>query len=186
MAFDPTTMGPDPALRPLPPAHVAALLAAARDHVVGELSAMGDELGQWRPAPGEWSVNECVGHLLEADRRGFAGRIRRMLAEDGVTEVGWNQLEVAAARRDWERPVAAVLEEFCAGRDDGIALVQGLSSDDLGRTALHATVGLVTVADLLNEWVFHDRNHIRQLLANTQARVWPVMGNTQRFTRPTT
>jgi hypothetical protein len=27
----------------------------------------------------------------------------------------------------------------------------------------------------------HDRNHLRQLLANVQAGVWPHMGNAQRF-----
>ena len=41
-----------------------------------DASRSGDD-GGWRPAPGEWSANECVGHLIEAERRGFAGRIRR-------------------------------------------------------------------------------------------------------------
>lgn len=184
MGFDPTDVVAPPDLAPLAPAQVAAFLAAARDHVVEELTAMGDAVGGWRPAPGEWSANECVGHLIEADRRGFAGRIRRILAEDGVAEVGWDQIAVAAARRDWERPVAAVIEEFATGRNEGIALVTALAPSDLDRSAEHAAVGRVTVGELLQEWVFHDRNHIRQLLANAQARAWPRMGNTQRFTRP--
>jgi hypothetical protein len=145
---------------------------------------MDDAVAQWRPAPREWSANECVGHLIEADRRGFAGRIRRILAEDGVAEVGWDQLAVAAARRDWERPAADIVEEFRRGRDEGIAVVEGLAPEDLDSYAVHNVVGRVTVRELLQEWVFHDRNHIRQLLANAQARAWPVMGNTQRFTRP--
>jgi hypothetical protein len=37
---------------------------------------------------------------------------------------------------------------------------------------------------LLREWCFHDRNHVRQLLTVVQARAWPVMGNTRRFTVP--
>jgi hypothetical protein len=60
--------------------------------------------------------------------------------------------------------------------------VEGLAADDLGRSAIHSSVGRLTVSNLLNEWVFHDRNHIRQLLANTQALAWPVMGNSRRFT----
>jgi hypothetical protein len=184
MGFDPTDVVAAPDLAPLTPVQVAGFLAAARDHVVGELTAMGDAVSQWRPAPGEWSANECVGHLIEADRRGFAGRIRRILAEDGVAEAGWDQIAVAATRRDWERPVADVIEEFRAGRDEGIALVAGLEPSDLERHAVHAVVGRVTIGELLQEWVFHDRNHIRQLLANAQARAWPAMGNTQRFSRP--
>ncbi len=73
---------------------VAVYLRAARDHVVTELTAMGDDVARWRPTPDEWSANECVGHLIEADRRGFAGRIRRILAQNGVAEAGWNQLDV--------------------------------------------------------------------------------------------
>jgi hypothetical protein len=37
------------------------------------------------------------------------------------------------------------------------------------------------VGELLGEWVHHDRNHVRQLLAVTQARVWDQMGNARRF-----
>ncbi len=77
-----------------------------------------------------------------------------------------------------------IVDEFVAGRDDGIALVEGLGSDDLDRFAIHRTVGRVTVTNLLHEWVFHDRNHIRQLLANAQARAWPAMGNARRFSHP--
>jgi hypothetical protein len=42
-------------------------------------------------------------------------------------------------------------------------------------------VGRLTVRDLLYEWVHHDRNHLRQILANVQAFAWPHMGNARRF-----
>jgi DinB superfamily len=184
MGFDPADVTATEGLRPLRPAEVAVFLRAARDHVVGELTAMGDPLAGWRPAEGEWSAIECVGHLIEAERRGFAGRIRRILAEDGVAEPDWDQVGVAAARRDRERPVAEVVAEFVAVRDNGIALVEGLREADLERAAVHRVVGRVTISNLLGEWVFHDRNHIRQLLANAQSRAWVGMGNTRRFSHP--
>jgi uncharacterized damage-inducible protein DinB len=183
MGFDPTTLPRDPEGAVLPPAAVARLLAASRDTIVAELRGLGDELASWPPGEGEWSAKECVGHLIEADRRGFLGRIRRILAEDGVAEVGWDQVEVAAGRRDRDRPLDDVLAEFTTLRDEGIALVETLAEADLDRYAVHAVVGRVTVRDLLQEWVFHDRNHVRQLLLSAQARVWPVMGATRRFTR---
>lgn len=184
MGFDPADVTATEGLAPLRPADVAGLLRAARDHIVTELTAMGDPLGGWRPTPDEWSASECVGHIIEADRRGFGGRIQRILAENGVAESGWDNVGIAAERRDWERPVTAIIEEFTAGRDAGIAVVDGLREDDLERYALHAVVGRVTVQNLLHEWVFHDRNHIRQLLANSQARAWPAMGNARRFSHP--
>ena len=184
MAFDPTSVGTPggPGRGPLTLEQIASLLEAAESHVVAELESLGDELAGWRPAPGEWSANECVGHLIEADRRGFGGRIERIRSVDGVAEVGWDQVAVAAARRDWERPVAELIDEFRTGRRAGIALVRSLRLDELGRHAVHDRAGVLTIADLVHEWVFHDRNHIRQLLANAQARVWPAMGGARRFT----
>jgi hypothetical protein len=61
-------------------------------------------------------------------------------------------------------------------------MVRGLRPDQLGRICRHGKVGELSVSDLLHEWVHHDRDHTRQLLANVQARVWPHMGNAQQFT----
>jgi len=58
---------------------------------------------------------------------------------------------------------------------------RGLGPKDLARAGLHPDVGTLRVDELLGEWVHHDRNHIRQMLAVTQARVWRQMGNARRF-----
>ena len=167
----------------LAPERIADLLAASATTVVAELLALGDE-GGWRPEPGEWSANECVGHLIEAERRGFAGRIRLILAGPRGSTValeGWDPPAVAEARRDHRRSGAELAAEFDAMRADSIRLVRDLAPPDLGRAGLHPEVGLLRVDGLLGEWVHHDRNHIRQMLAVTQARVWGQMGNNRRF-----
>jgi hypothetical protein len=184
MPFDPADVSPIEGLEPLSTDHVAALLKASAAHISAELMALGDRWAQWRPAPGEWSANEALGHIIEADRRGFGGRIRRILAVDGVEEHGWDQLAVAAERRDHEKTVTAILDEFATGRTAGLDLIASLDEADLERHAMHDRVGLVTVRNLLHEWVFHDRNHVRQILANGQARAWPAMGNARRFSHP--
>jgi hypothetical protein len=184
MPFDPADVDPVEGLEPFTTAEIAALLRASAAHITAELTALGDRWAQWRPSPGEWSANEALGHIIEADRRGFGGRIRRILAVDGVAEHGWDQVGVAAERRDHEKTVAAILDEFATGRSAGLELIASLTDADLERHAVHDRVGRVTVRDLLHEWVFHDRNHVRQILANSQARAWPAMGNTRRFSHP--
>jgi len=162
---------------------IAELLMASTAVVVGELAALGSE-GGWRPEVGEWSANECVGHLLEAERRGFAGRIRQILAApsgEPADLVTWDPPLVAEARRDNLRSGPDLADEFATLRADSVDLVRGLRPEDLGRFGIHPHVGRLGVDELLGEWVHHDRNHIRQLLAVTQARVWPQMGNAQRF-----
>jgi hypothetical protein len=168
---------------PLPPAVLAELLAASAATIEAEMHALGSD-ARWHPAEGEWCVNEVLGHILEAERRGFNGRIRTILAEDDPTFEGWDQRGVAAARRDCERDPAELLAEFLDIRGDSVALVRSLGAADLGRSGVHGVVGRVSVADLAAEWVHHDRNHVRQMLANTQARVWAQMGNAQRFSAP--
>jgi hypothetical protein len=165
----------------LAPRRIAALLGASLATVEAEIAAMDVEVAQWRPAPGEWCANEVVGHLIEAEQRGFAGRIRTIIAEDRPRLVPWDQPAVAAARRDCEKSGPALAAEFRTLRTASLELVNGLRSADLDRAGIHPAVGELRIRDLLGEWVHHDRNHIRQLLANTQARVWPQMGNAQRF-----
>jgi DinB superfamily len=158
------------------PATVALLRA--------ELAAVPERVLVWHPAPGEWCVKEVLGHLIEADRRGFAGRIRIILDADTPALQGWDVVAVAAARKDCVKPAAALLDELAALRPDGAALVGRLIAADLERAGRHPTVGLLRVGDLLQEWVHHDRNHVRQALANVQSYVWPAMGNAQKFSRP--
>lgn len=179
-----TPDGDAPHLAPLPIETIAGLLEASVATVVAEIEALGVH-GGWRPADGEWSANECVGHLIEAETRGFAGRIRGILAAERPDIPpdleSWDPPAVAAERRDHERDGRTLAAEFAARRRDGVELVRSLRPADLDRSGIHPQVGELRVAELLGEWVHHDRNHIRQLQAVTQARLWGQMGNARRF-----
>ena len=168
---------------PLPLGMIAELLAASSSTIAAEMRALGDDAG-WHPAPGEWCANEVLGHILEAERRGFNGRIRTLLAEPDAVLAGWDQLAVARDRRDCERDPEVLLAEFLPLRADSIALLRSLAPEDLERAGTHDKVGHLTIADVAAEWVHHDGNHVRQMLANTQSRIWPQMGNAQRFSAP--
>lgn len=165
----------------LTPPEVAACLEAAMATLRAELGALPERVVAWHPAAGEWCAKEVVGHLIEAERRGFAGRIRIILGAERPALQAWDQTEVARARHDCGRPISALLDELAGVRRDSAALVRALTAADLDRAGQHPKVGLLRVRDLLQEWVHHDRNHIRQALANVQAYVWPAMGNSQKF-----
>jgi hypothetical protein len=165
----------------LTPVEVAACLDAAMATLRAELGALPERVLAWHPAPDEWCAKEVIGHLIEAERRGFAGRIRIILAGDRPALQAWDQQDVARARRDCARPATALLDELAALRRESAALVRGLRLADLDRGGDHPKVGFLRVRDLLAEWVHHDRNHIRQALANVQAYVWPALGNSQKF-----
>src|SRR5688572_32835658 len=108
----------------LTPAQVAALLAATSATIQQTLAAMPPALLTWRPAPGEWCVLEVLGHLIETEERGFAGRVRTLLAEDRPRFSGWDPDEVSRERRDAERDPAEVLGEFTRRRAASVALLE--------------------------------------------------------------
>ena len=77
-----------------------------------------------------------VGHLIEADRRGFAGRVRAAVAEVRPTFTPWDQPGVALERRDQEKNPADLVAVATIG-----ANLQGLgdftvvlAGDSQGRT----------------------------------------------------
>ena len=170
--------------RPLAPGDTARLLESAATAIRAELTALSDDVLGWHPAPGEWCVKEVLGHLIESERRGFAGRIRIILASDTPALEGWDQAEVARSRKDCARPMRGLLDELAALRAESAVLVRGLGAPELKRGGRHPKVGVLSVGDLLQEWVHHDRNHTRQALANVQAFVWPAMGAAQKFSAP--
>jgi len=163
------------------PQEVAGVLGQSGDALAGLLRSLPPEVASWRPAPGEWCVNECVGHIVEAEKRGFAGRIRIILGENEPELQTWDQPAVAAARRDCDKPPASLLAEFEPLRSESLELVRSLKADELRRGGIHPKVGRLTVDELLHEWVHHDGNHLRQAYANVQAYVWRDMGNARRF-----
>jgi hypothetical protein len=169
---------------PLAPRQAAALLGTMPILLQAEFEAAPAALLRWRPAPGEWCLLEVVGHLIETEERGFAGRIRTILADEQPRFMTWDPSAVARARRDEERDPVELLVEFTGRRASSVALVEALTVSDLDRGGDHPEVGFLTVNDLLHEWIHHDANHLRQILANVQAYTWPQMGNAQRFSTP--
>ena len=166
------------------PSQIAGLLQATSTILRAEAGALEPAQLQWRPAPDVWCINEVIGHLIEAEERGFAGRIRTILASEMPEFATWDQPAVARARNDCTRDGRALLREFAALRASSITRVESLQPGQLNRSGHHPVVGVLTVNDLLHEWVFHDRMHLQQVLDIVKALVWPHMGNSRRFSAP--
>lgn len=193
---DPQAQQPDPSPTAAPreaapppgparrlPLDLVRLLHASTNALAAEVWALGGEAAL-RPAPGEWCANEVLGHLIEADQRGFAGRIRAVVAEDRPAFTPWDQPGVARERRDQEKDPADLVAAFLAARERDLAWVAELDPSLMTRVGIHPAVGELSVGDLLNEWIHHDREHLAQMLAISQAFVRPFMGNALKFSQP--
>jgi hypothetical protein len=164
---------------PLDPQRIAALLRAFPAVLEAEVRSLPPDVLRWHPAPGEWCVPEALGHLVETEQSAFVDRIRAILAGGEALLPSFDPVGAAHQRRDCDRDVADLLREFASLREASAGFVAGLRADDVGRAGQHDSIGRVAVGDLLHEWVFHDRDHLRQVMANVQRYVWDHLGNTR-------
>jgi DinB family protein len=124
-----------------------------------ELSETVDEaLLRQTPAAGEWSAFDCLRHLVEAEREVFPVRVRCFL--EGRDFPAFDP-DAAAALAD-ERTLRELVDQFVALRAASLELLATLTSADLDRTAKHATLGLVTLGQMVHEWAAHDLMHTVQ------------------------
>jgi hypothetical protein len=165
------------------PELASRLLRASAAAIAAEVRALPVELARRHPAVGEWCALEVVGHVIEADRRGFAGRIRLLVSQDEPRLETWDQAAMAAARDDCRREPDALVRELLELRQDGARMLDDLAPWELERGGQHPTVGRLTVGEVMHEWVHHDRAHLKQLVELSQAFAWPNMGNAQLFSR---
>lgn len=110
------------------------------------------------PRAGEWSAADCLQHLVDTERFVFPARVRAILASQ----------DFAAYDPDAEGTVnttqtpTQLAAEFANLRAESLPLLASLTPADLPRTARHADLGVVTLEQLLHEWVGHDLMHTVQ------------------------
>src|SRR3990172_8014823 len=137
----------------LTPARAAGLLRASIATLRAEAEALGIDGLRWHP-----------GRRLES----------------------WDPEQIARERRDCERDGRELIEELASLREASVRLVEELRPKQLELSGEHPQVGTLRIGalriiDLLHEWPHHDRAHVKQVLSNAQAYVWPHMGNAQKF-----
>lgn len=165
----------------LSPQQIADALNSTATMLHAIFTALPEEVLHWHFDPNEWCVNQVLGHLIQTEEAGFSQRIKKMIVENEPQLISLNQDEEAVERKDCERNSLELLQEFIKLRKDSCDLVNGLKVSDISRGGKHPDVEHITVNDLLNEWVYHDQDHFRQIMDILQRFVWDNLGNTQKF-----
>ncbi|HYW24275.1 MAG TPA: DinB family protein [Terriglobales bacterium] len=117
-----------------------------------------DELLQRPPAAAEWSAAECLTHLLVTERFVFGARLRAIVQGGDMPAFDPN----APREPEAERTPREVARALGAERDANLAVLQGLTPDDLERSARHPQYGSVPLRVVLNTWAAHDLQHTVQ------------------------
>lgn len=117
----------------------------------------------WKPAEGAFSVIEQVCHLRDIEREGYGGRIRKMLDENqpSLPDIDGDRL---ARERDYNsQDFETALSDFAGARQENMNLVRTLSADQLSRSGMLETVGMITIDGLLLLMRDHDQAHRKEL-----------------------
>ena len=116
-----------------------------------------------KPDGDEFSFVEQACHLRDIEREGYAVRLRRLLAEKDPLLADIDGAALARERRYAEQEFEPAADEFAQVRTENVAVLRGLSAEQLGRTGRFEGVGEVTVGELLKMMHEHDREHREQL-----------------------
>ena len=140
------------------PANVAGTTASAVQSLVKEA---GSDLHK-RPAAGEWSVLELVGHLVDAEIV-MSGRYRWAISQDEPPLLGYDQdLWVARLHHNEAQP-DELLAVFSALRAANLRLWRGSTAADRDRVAMHAERGPESYGLMFRMLAGHDRFHLNQM-----------------------
>src|SRR6266550_2459916 len=139
----------------------AQVQAATRAGLVAVLEDTGSDL-RTTPAPGEWSVLELLGHLVDAEIV-LSGRCRWVLSHDRPPLLGYDQDRWVERLRHNDDPPDALLEVFSTLRTANLRLWNRSSADDRQRVAMHAERGPESYELMFRMLAGHDRFHLNQM-----------------------
>lgn len=117
-----------------------------------------------RPGPeGGWSARQVAHHLADSEATAFV-RLRRLVAEDGPTIVGYDEPEYAR-RLHYDRPIGSSLAVLRAVRAASLELLEALTPDEWERSGTHSESGSYSVDDWLSIYATHSHDHSAQIRA---------------------
>ncbi|HVB35593.1 MAG TPA: DinB family protein [Candidatus Acidoferrales bacterium] len=140
-----------------------------------------EEQLRWKPSMERWSISEVLAHLADVEVTGFRERIERMIESDTPHLASYDQNAQYQAGRYSSGSAREHLKVFCHERDRSLSWLRYLPESILARKGQHAAFGAITVAQLMNEWAFHDLGHIRQIAELFRSRAFfSAMGPFQK------
>jgi hypothetical protein len=133
----------------------------------------------WRPSSERWSIGMVLAHLADVEIKGFRSRFEAMLGADRPLLPSYDRW--APFRPQTQFDPYAEMARFEEERGGTLALLQGMP-DGAGERSGRHELGIITVAQLLNEFAFHDLGHIRQVMELYRSHVfYPEMGVYQGY-----
>ena len=141
----------------VPDVDVVAALEAQRLQMTQLLAGRSERDGNFRYAPGKWSVKEIIGHLADSERI-FSYRALRIARGDTTPLSGFEQDDYVREAGSGRRELRDLAEEFAVVRDATVALYRSLGEEVWKRRG-SANKNEVTVRALAFITAGHELHH---------------------------
>ncbi|HZU76835.1 MAG TPA: DinB family protein [Dehalococcoidia bacterium] len=127
-----------------------------------------DEELRFRPAPGEWSIVEIVGHLIDKTEA-WGGRFHRIATEDRPTLPAFDQDAYVRDRRYQDQHLDELLTRLSALLTAVAGELRSLPADAWERTGVHAERGVLTLGEAVRIYAVSLPEHVTQIVATRDA-----------------
>jgi uncharacterized damage-inducible protein DinB len=139
-----------------------SLMAAAPRKLERALKGVSTAKANKRPAPGKWSINEILAHLVDVEfATGY--RMRVILGAPGSPLQAFDQDAWAENMHYHKRKFGASFQQFRALREATITLLKTLTPEQWKQSGIHAERGEQSIETLVKMAAGHDINHIQQI-----------------------
>lgn len=140
---------------------VFAMLSQQPDELRALVQSVSDEQANVRPAPGEWSIKEVLGHIVDTERV-FAYRAVRIARGDTTPLPGFEQDDYVRATDFNARSVSDLVEEFEFQRRATLLCFRPLTAEETERRGAASNYP-VSVRALLYIMAGHVAHHVESL-----------------------
>ena len=145
-----------------------ALMSAQPDELKALLQGVSEEQANVRPAPGEWSIKEVIGHICDTERV-FAFRALWAARGDVQPLPGFEQDNYVRATDFNARTLSDLVEEFSLQRRANVLCFKPLTAEELVRKS-SASGNPITARAVLYMMAGHVMHHVESLKTSYHVR----------------
>jgi uncharacterized damage-inducible protein DinB len=115
-----------------------------------------------RPGPGKWSILELVLHLTDSDAIAI-DRMKRMLTEENPPLLYADENAYVDRLYSHEQSLDDALILFEVGRRQFARVLRKLPNEAFARRGTHNRRGLMTVGEMVEDYIGHVNHHLKFL-----------------------
>lgn len=130
----------------------------------------------WKPTDqslGAWTIQQLIVHLMESHLIA-ADRMRRIIAEDHPTLIGYDQDKFLRNLHPEKLDIATVCEAFRLNQLLMAEVLRNTPDAEFARAGMHNERGRLTLEQMVRGYVDHLDNHLKFLHAKRKAMGKPL------------